>query len=100
MSNYIELVVCKHPNSQFKFLFYAPAWTGLKTGDEVIVDTKHGEQPATVLTKTIVEKDSELYNFILESMSATLPLKRVLKKVIYVEMNYEEDENVTDNTGE
>ena len=95
--SYIELVVCKHPIIEKKFLFCAPPWSGLKTGDEVIVDTKKGEQPATVVTKTLVEKDSEVYGFILESTGATLPLRRVLKKIEYKTFEYEEEnENVTD----
>lgn len=88
---YIELVVCKHPNCKKNFLFYAPAWTGLKKGDEVIVDTKKGEQPAIVQSKTIVEEGSEVYSFILESTGATLPLRKVLKVVFYRELEYKEE---------
>lgn len=94
--SYIELVVCKHPNCDRKFLFYAPAWTGLDKGNEVIVDTKNGEKTAIVMTKADVEKNSEEYRFILELAGATLPLRRVLKVVRYKEIRYEEDDNVTD----
>ncbi len=98
MSNYIDLVLCQQPRGAY--LFYAPAFTNLKEGQSVIVDTKLGEMPAKVITTYTVNKDSEAYKFILkmlEANGATLPFKRVLAKVDHSELKYEEDTDGTDN---
>lgn len=93
---YIDLVSCKHSKNGNVFLFQAPAWSHLKKGDDVIVDTIRGEHPAFVVDAITVDIDSDTFNFIVDSMEATLPLKRVLKKFDYKTFEYEEDENVTD----
>lgn len=98
MSNYIDLVLCQQPRGAY--LFYAPAFSYLGEGQHVIVDTKLGEMPATVISTYTVDKDSEAYNFILkmlEAKGATLPLKRVLAKIDHRELEYKEDTDGTDN---
>lgn len=95
MSKYVDLVTCKQEHGIW--LFYAPAFSYLHEGQELVVDTQCGEQPATVISAYTVEKDSDLYNFIIKATGATLPLKKVLSKVNYKKLEYEEETDGTDN---
>jgi hypothetical protein len=95
MSNYIDLVICKHPNCDKKYLFQAPRWTNLKPFDDVIVDTINGKQPAKVIESMTVEKNSDEYKFITllvakSNEQATLPLRKVLSRVVTNELKYDE----------
>ena len=93
MSNYIDLVLCKHAETAQKcFLFEAPFCSFLKAGDMVIVGTRCGEQPAFVVDVHQCEKNSYELQFIVAASGATLPLKRVLKKVEYKDFTYEQEE--------
>jgi len=92
MSNYIDLVTCKHPNSDRTFIFYAPAWTHLKCGTDVIVETKKGNQPAKVMDSVTVEEHSDIYDFIIKLSKATLPLKRIMRVIEYRDIEYKEEE--------
>jgi len=102
---YIDLVLCKHDGNNNNFLFYAPAWSNLKEGDRVIVNTQYGESDAVVVATNCVEYKDDDYNFIIKATGATKPLRKVLKKVEYRELNYncenldlvEENENGVDN---
>ena len=102
MSNYIDLVICKHPNSDKKYLFQAPCWSHLKPSEDVIVDTRKGKEPAKVVESITVSKDSDEYKFITllvakSNEQATLPLKKVLSRVVTDELKYdEEDKDGTD----
>ena len=90
---YIDLVLCKHSESGKLFLFEAPPFSYLAKGDEVIVETRHGETSATVRMSYTVEAESKAYDFIVEAAGATHPLKRVLKECQYKELIYKEEEN-------
>lgn len=89
---YLDLVLCKHPNCEKKYLFRAPSYSNLEVGDEVVVETKKGEQPATVLAQLHVDNASREYKFITEFVEAKEPLKRVLKILKYYEIGYEDEE--------
>ena len=92
MSEYIDLVICKHGNNPNAFIFQAPEWSALKTGDKVIVENKKGESEATVeRVYTVNTKDREEFEFIMMASGATLPLKKVLKKVTYRDFKYENE---------
>lgn len=91
-NEYIDLVVCKHDNNPKSFIFRAPAWSHLKKGDLVIVETQKGEKEAIVERSYTTNRSSEELDFILISSGATIPLKKVLKKVTYKKLIYE-DEN-------
>lgn len=95
MSEYIDLVCCKHEGNPQPFLFRAPAWSNLKKGDGCIVETKNGQYLAKVENCITISpnSDSDELLFILQGYGATLPLKKVLKKITYKEFKYEEDEN-------
>lgn len=89
---YIDLVIAKHPVDTRVYLFYAPAWSHLKEGDEIVVDTQCGEQLAKVVYSISCEPLDEKYNFAVKALGATEPLTRVLKKVKYIGMDYSGDE--------
>ena len=42
-SNYCDLVICTNKENSSTHMFQAPAWSGLKKGDDVIVETKDNE---------------------------------------------------------
>ena len=93
MDKYIDLVICKmsdnviHPS-----VFRAPAWSHLDEGEKVIVETDKGETEATVVRSYTIEKNSAEMDFIMVASGTTLPLKKVLKKVKYLDFEYKEDE--------
>ena len=91
MSQYIDLVLCKHPTYERLFLFRAPAWAILNKGDKVIVDTRNGEKEAVVVNKITVDPTSDTYQFMLDATGARDPLKTVLRKITYQDFVYEED---------
>ena len=94
MSNYIDLVACKHPNDNRAYLFKAPNFSHLKNGDKVIVETRLGEKEVEVVaTYTIGSDQDELLSMIIALSGAEIPLKRVLKKITYREFEYEEEES-------
>lgn len=90
---FVDFVLCKHVDSLdgHIYLFYAPAFSGLKKGDRVIVDTKHGEQSAEVKGIETVDTKLPVYDFILTAAGATKPLRKVISLVINKEMEYDED---------
>lgn len=93
MVDYIDLVACKHMNNDKAFLFHAPKFTHLDKGDKVIVETKKGNAEATVeASYTIDPDDNDLMELILSLSGAELPLKKVLKKIKYIDFEYKEDE--------
>ena len=49
MSKFVQFVVCKHDCEIKKYLFYAPAFSNIEKGDEILVDTQFGERMANVL---------------------------------------------------
>ena len=85
----IGLALCQHNGSSGKFLFQMPRYCDLKPGDLVVVDTKHGEQEARVVVATTMYFGEDDYKMILAATGATLPLRKVLKKVVYRDLFYE-----------
>ncbi len=93
--DYMDYVTVKHESVLMEsqpYLFIAPAFSGLKEGDSVIVETSRGEQLAKVNAVTTVNMDDEIADFIIKSTGAKSPLKRVLKKIIYMDFEYEDDD--------
>lgn len=88
----VGLALCKHSGSSGKFLFRMPRYADLKPGDLVIVETKHGEQEARVIqTATAYTTDDE-YKMLMAATGATLPLKRVLRKVVFRDFSYDDED--------
>nr|DAG19439.1 MAG TPA: hypothetical protein [Caudoviricetes sp.] len=93
MSRFVQFVVCQHNDSIKKFLFYAPFCATIKSGDEVLVDTQHGERMATVLAVCSSTRD-DLENILRVLAGAEdKPVKRVIGKYEFTKFNYEEEEN-------
>ena len=90
---YIDLVLCKHANSNKPFLFQAPFCSGLRKGDSVIVETVLGAQDAMVIAVDHIEVGDEFYDFVLLCAGATHPLRRVIKRVVFEELIYEGADN-------
>ena len=72
-------------------LYSAPAWSNIKQGDKVIVETDAGESLETVEGVFSARTDDEFHelDFILVVSGASLPLKKVLAKATY--LTYEEE---------
>ena len=101
--DYIDLVVCKHKDSDKRYLFRAPAWSSLEEGQDVIVETSNGLEPAIVVTVNTFDNDCKDTDtqFILKSMGATWPLKKVVSKIVVKELDYrdyEKEETINEQT--
>lgn len=92
MSNYVQYVVCQHTDGTKKFLFYAPYYTTIKSGDEVLVDTQFGEKKATVLATCSTCNDDIERTLRILAGSEDKPIKRVIGKYQFNKFDYEEDE--------
>lgn len=90
--NYIDVVLCRHSGINKPFLFRAPFLCGLQAGDNVVVETHKGNSEAVVAAVEHVAIEDDRYGFYLLAAGGTHPLKKVLKKVVYEELIYEEGE--------
>lgn len=92
MNKYVQFVVCQHDGNSKKYLFYAPAFSDIKIGDEVLVDTMYGEKRATVLAGcTSSSPDVERTLRVLTG-AEDKPVRRVIGKYKFVKFDYREDE--------
>ena len=92
--NYIDLVAVNlldNPAAKNKlYLFMAPPFSHLASGQEVYVDTMYGEKRGVVVQSYTANKnlsDNE-DKMIIAFSGATLPLKRVIAKCVRLEMDY------------
>ena len=93
MNNYVQFVVCQHSGDNKKYLFYAPFYATIKSGDEVLVDTQFGEKKATVLAVcTSSSEDVERALRVLAGAERKT-IKRVIGKYNFSKFDYSEDEN-------
>lgn len=93
MNNYKQFVVCQHNGDSKKYLFYAPAFSNIKKGDEVLVDTQYGEERATVLAVCNSSSDDVERALRVLTGAEDKPIKRVIGKYCFVKFDYSEDEN-------
>lgn len=93
MNKYVQFVVCQHDGEIKKYLFYAPAFSDIKIGDEVLVDNQFGERKATVLA--VCTSSSEEVERALRVLAGAggKPIKRVIGKYNFSKFDYSEDEN-------
>ena len=91
MNSYKQYVVCQHTGNK-KFLFYAPLYATVKSGDEVLVDTQFGEKKATVLAVCNTFNDDVERALRVLAGAGCEPLKRVIGKYDFTKFNYREDE--------
>lgn len=92
MNSYKQYVVCQHTGNK-KFLFYAPLYVAVKSGDEVLVDTQFGEKKATVLAVCNAFNDDVERALRVLAGAEDKPVKRVIGKYNFVKFDYSEDEN-------
>ena len=93
MSKFVQFVVCKHDCEIKKYLFYAPAFSDIKKGDEVLVDTQFGEKKATVLAVCNSSSDDVERALRVLAGAEGKPIKRVIGKYNFSKFDYSEDEN-------
>lgn len=92
MSSYVQFVVCQYNDCKKKFLFYAPLYASIKSGDEVLVETQSEGKKATVLAAcNSTSNDVEQVLRVLTGAGCE-PLKRVIGKYDFTKFNYKEDE--------
>ena len=93
MNRFVQFVVCQHTGDYKKYLFYAPAFSDIKIGDDVLVDTQFGEKKATVLA--VCTSSSDDLERVLRVLAGAedKPLKRVIGKYQFAKFAYSEDEN-------
>lgn len=92
MSRFVQFVVCQHTGDSRKYLFYAPTFTDINKGDEVLVDTKYGERKATVLAVCTTSSDDVDRILRVLAGAEDKPLKRVIGKYEFTRLEYSEDE--------
>ena len=90
---FVSLVAVKHRAGHDRsFLFEAPQTCFIHKGDIVAVDTQYGEDYGRVTAiNPFVLVDSMDYNFAVDAMGATKPLKKVIG--VFAPCKYEEDDN-------
>ena len=93
MSKFVQFVICKHDCEIKKYLFYAPAFSDIKKGDEVLVDTQFGEKKATVLAVCTSSSDDVERALRVLAGAEGKPIKRVIGKYNFSKFDYSEDEN-------
>ena len=89
---YIDLVLVKQIASDVLYLFQAPAWSHLKKGDRIYVDTRYGEAEGKVINSQTVSKDSSEFVFAVDCCKAKLPLRKVIAKFETTTLVYNDDE--------
>lgn len=91
MSRFVQFVVCQHTGDSKKYLFYAPAFSDIKKGDEVLVDTQFGERKATVLATCISSSDDVERALCVLAGAEGKQVKRVIGKYLFSKINYSGD---------
>lgn len=93
MSRFVQFVVCKHTGDSKKYLFYAPTFSDIEKGDDVLVDTRYGERKATVIAVCTTSSDDVERVLRVLAGGEDKPVKRVIGKYKFVKFEYSEDEN-------
>lgn len=93
MNKFVQFVVCQHTGDSKRYLFYAPAFSRIEKGDEVLVDTQFGEKMVTVLA--VCNSTSNDVEQVLRVLTGAgcKPFKRVIGKYEFTKFDYGEDEN-------
>lgn len=92
MNRFVQFVVCQHNGDNKKYLFYAPAFSDIKIGDDIMVDTQFGEKKATVLAVCTSSSDDLERALRVLAGAEDKPLKRVIGKYQFAKFNYSEGE--------
>ncbi len=94
MSNeYMTLVLAKHTGNDKVYLFMAPTGAYFEDGQRIIVETKLGNSGAVVVGSDSYNTiDSKITQMLIAATGATLPLKKVVGKVVPIEWPEDEEE--------
>lgn len=95
MVKFIDIVLVQHDDYD-TYTYEAPAFSGLKTGDKVIVDGEFTYNTGTVKAICTINPESDEYAFIM-ALEGAEKLKRVMAKVEYTDFVYPEESNESDN---
>lgn len=92
MRDYIDLVLCETCNGK-REVFRAPAFSHLKNGEMVIVETDKGEEMTNVVISLCIGLDeTENLAFIKEALQFEVDeLEKVKSKVVFRTLDYKED---------
>ena len=93
MNRFVQFVICQHTGNGEKYLFYAPTFSKIEKGDDVLVDTKYGERKATVIAVCITSSDDVERALRVLAGGEDKPVKRVIGKYKFDKFEYSEDEN-------
>ena len=97
--DYVDFVLCNHEGSEKNYLFYAPAFSGIQKGNQVVVDTKNGTKVVNVVSVATVPRDNlQFIDFIMNATGADNDVKKVISVIQYREMDYSEEEKLAVDT--
>lgn len=89
------LALCKYDKGSKLYLFRMPEFARIEAGDRVVVETKVGEDYAIVVqTLCCTYEEYEECKMILKlaGVEKAEDLKRVLRKVVFKELKYSEED--------
>lgn len=89
---YKDYVVAKLPNK--KLLCQAPAWSNLKPGDEIIIDTGHRGKVVSVIT---LDDEAQIFDIILPIANQDR-IPKIKSKIDYKEFTYTHEADSDEQT--
>ena len=92
MNRIVQFVICQHTGNGEKRLFYAPTFSKIEKGDNVLVETQHGERRATVIAVCTTSSDDVERALRVLTGGEDKPVKRVIGKYEFTKYDYGEDE--------
>ena len=93
MAKYVDLVACVHQGNNKCYLFEAPEFSPLKSGDQVLVESGDTAKLVDVVEVQTCIVGSPEYKFALAVTGAREPLKRVIAKLTYKIFEYTDGKN-------
>lgn len=88
-NNYIDLVLFEYIGENGKHLAYAPKFSNITSGTEIVINGKH----ANVYASATVGEETDQMEIVLKAVGDRLPLPRVEAVVRYEKLKYEEGES-------
>ena len=86
----VTLVTVPHGIKNRIDLYSAPAWSGLKAGDDIVIKERVRGSVSAVCT---LNTESDEYKFLLKAFDRTHPLERIEGIYEYKPLFYREDES-------
>lgn len=95
-SNYCDLVICTNKEDSSTHMFRTPAWSGLKKGDDVIVETTEIMQVENIYT---FDMNDERLEFFLMCAGAEFPLQKIIYRIDYKKFVYADEDSEDEKRG-